>query len=55
MAFFPNLIPPEADKSSRGGQVSGSKNNPRNIGHMPVVIFIALLDLGKKSSFVDRR
>jgi hypothetical protein len=48
MVFFPNLIPPEADKCQ------GSKNNHRNIRNMPAVIFIALLDLGKKSSFVDR-
>jgi hypothetical protein len=34
--------------------MSGSKNNPRNISHMPVVVFIALLDLEKKSSFVYR-
>jgi hypothetical protein len=34
--------------------LSDSKNNPRNIGNMPVVIFIVLLDLGKKSSFVKR-
>jgi hypothetical protein len=32
--------------------LSSSKNNPRNIGNMPAVIFVALLDLGKKSSFV---
>ena len=34
--------------------LSDSKNTPRNIGNMPAVIFIALLDLGKKPSFVDR-
>ena len=30
----------------------GSKNNPRNIGHSLLVIFIVLLDLGKEYSFV---
>jgi hypothetical protein len=54
MVFFPKFVPPEADKSPGGGQLSDSKNNPRNMGNMVVVIFIVLLDLGKKSSFVDR-
>jgi len=30
-----------------------SKNNPRNIKHMPAVIFLACLDLEQKSSFMD--
>jgi hypothetical protein len=30
-----------------------SKNNPRNINYMPVVIFFACLDLEQKSSFMD--
>ena len=30
-----------------------SKNNPRNIKHMPAVIFFACLDLEQKSSFPD--
>jgi hypothetical protein len=30
-----------------------SKNNPRNIKHMPVVIFFTGLDLKQKSSFLD--
>ena len=30
------------------------KNNPRNISHMPVVIFMVLFDLGKNSLFMDR-
>jgi hypothetical protein len=30
-----------------------SKNNPRNIKNMPVVIFFACLDLEQKSSFMD--
>jgi hypothetical protein len=30
-----------------------SKNNPRNITHMPVVIFLICLDLEQKSSFMD--
>ena len=30
-----------------------SKNNPRNIKHMPVVICFACLDLEQKSSFMD--
>jgi len=30
-----------------------SKNNPRNIKYMPVVIFFACLDLEQKSSFLD--
>jgi hypothetical protein len=34
--------------------LSDSKNNPRNMGNMPAVIFIALLDLEKKSSFMGR-
>jgi hypothetical protein len=54
MAFFPNIFPPKADKSSGGGQVSGLKNNPRNIRYMPVVVFIVLLDFGKKFLFMDR-
>ena len=29
------------------------KNNPRNITHMPVVIFFACLVLEQKSSFMD--
>ena len=29
------------------------KNNPRNIKHMPVVIFFACLDLEQKSLFMD--
>ena len=29
------------------------KNNPRNIRHMPVVIFFACLDLEQKSRFMD--
>ena len=29
------------------------KNNPRNIRHMPVVIFFACLDLEQKSLFMD--
>ena len=29
------------------------KNNPRNIKHMPAVIFFACLDLEQKSSFMD--
>ena len=34
--------------------MSDLKNNPRNISHMPVVIFIVLLDFGKNALFVDR-
>ena len=34
--------------------MSDSKNNPRNISCMPVVVFIVLLDLGKNSLFMDR-
>ena len=30
-----------------------SKNNPRNITHMPAVIFLACLDIEQKSSFMD--
>ena len=30
-----------------------SKNNPRNIKYMPVVIFFECLDLKRKSSFMD--
>jgi hypothetical protein len=30
-----------------------SKNNPRNINYMPVVIFFACLDLEQKFSFMD--
>jgi hypothetical protein len=30
-----------------------SKNNPRNIKHMPVVMFFAGLDLKQKISFLD--
>ncbi|MDH4205736.1 MAG: hypothetical protein OEV45_09435, partial [Desulfobacteraceae bacterium] len=42
-------------QSAGGGQVSAlcSKNNPRNIKHMPVVIFFECLDLEQKSSFMD--
>ena len=29
------------------------KNNPRNIKHMPAVIFFTCLDLEQKSSFMD--
>jgi hypothetical protein len=54
MVFFSDFVPPEADKSSPGGQVSDLISNPRNIRNMPVVIVIVLLDLGKKSSFVDK-
>ena len=31
-----------------------SKNNPRDINYMPVVIFFACLGLEQKSSFLDR-
>jgi hypothetical protein len=31
-----------------------SKNNPRNIKNMPVVIFFACLDLERKSSLINR-
>ena len=31
-----------------------SKNNPRNIKYMPVVIFFACLDLERKSSLINR-
>ena len=34
--------------------MSDSENNPRNISHMPVVVFIVLLDFGKNSLFMDR-
>ena len=34
--------------------MSGLINNPFNIRHMPVAIFIVLLDLGKNALFVDR-
>jgi len=59
MVFLPN--PPEADKSLRLPCEMRSlflwgyaqKNNPRNINHMPVVIFFACLDLEQKSSFLD--
>jgi len=32
---------------------SCSKNNARNITYMPALIFIAFLDLERKSSFLD--
>ena len=31
-----------------------SKNNPRNINHVPAVIFFACLDIEQKSSFLDK-
>ena len=40
MPFFPN-------------SALCSKNYPRNINHMPVVIFVACLDLEQKSLFMD--
>ena len=40
MPFFPNSALRE-------------KNYPRNINHMPAVIFFVCLDLEQKSSFMD--
>ncbi len=40
--------------SFRPISASCSKNNARNITYMPVLIFFAILDLERKSSFLDR-
>jgi hypothetical protein len=54
LLFYPSINGLFA-QPAKGGQVSAlcSKNNPRNIKNMPVVIFFACLDLEQKSSFMD--
>ena len=41
-------------KATTGQAALCSKNNPRNIKYMPVVIFFARLDLERKSSLIKR-